>query len=88
MPKLIKKENLPLVAYAPVLLNGNIVMYNPAVGDGFAAYYPDIDQVRYITYKEIVEYLAGCECTPDEEQEKTKRPRPVHPSVTADRNPG
>jgi hypothetical protein len=88
MPTLIKKENLPMVAYAPTLVNGEIVLYNPQVGDGLAAYYPATDEIRRITYKEIVEYLMTCECKPEEEPEKPKssKPRPVSQTVSADRD--
>jgi hypothetical protein len=86
MPTLIKKDNLPMVAYVPAKVNGEIVMYNPQVGDGLAAYFPATDEIRRITYQEILEYLITCDCKPEDEPDKPKKPRPVSPTVNADRD--
>jgi hypothetical protein len=89
MSTLLKKDQLPLVAYFPVYINGEIVMYNPQVSrdneGGLAAYYPESNEIKFITYKEIVENLMTAECEPAKEEKKSGKPRPVSPTVTADR---
>lgn len=84
MPTILKKENLPAVAYLPIMIDGELVMFNPTVRpanqntEGFAAYYPHLDEVRYITFKEIAEHLMTATCEHEKDEEKpTGKPRPV-----------
>ena len=89
MPTLLKKESLPMVTYIPTFINGEIVMYNPQISrdndPGLAAYYPESGEVRFITYKEIVEYLMTAECAPATEPKQHGKPRPVSPTIAPDR---
>lgn len=85
MPVIIKKEELPEnIPYLTTKVKDEIVFYAP-INNGTIFFFPALDQVRFVTYKELAEYVAGAEVRePEPVVIDPKKPRPVHgPTVQA-----
>jgi hypothetical protein len=79
MVSLIDKKELPMVAYNPAMIKDELVMFSP-LRDGVAAYFPALDQIRFMPYKDILEYMSGAELEEKEmPAESRKKPKPVNP---------
>lgn len=68
MPTLIPKKNMPVVQYNPVMIDNEIVMFAPSES-GIIAFYPAVDQIRHISYMEILEWAMK---EPIEKKKKTR----------------